>query len=335
MSPVVPLDLALDAGVDFATLLTLNGLSGTQFAAPGSTAQLVVRGFPLDTVPLFVVSTTPSASGSLVLGVGAPLLAVNCTSFAALEQLGLPFSASQAPPVPLEITVATLGALAALNTTPFSLGDIGFVQAGAGSWFAWSPGDTLTPNGTTIVATTGGGPPGNWLLAGTVTITITSLAAATLSGFSGAYFDLLLTWGNGTTTNLVSGTIRIAQTKPTVGAAPLPPPSPPPGSTVGLITPGTPYVVLPTDATVEAPLGGGDCVAVLPGSVGSTYVPTLNEEHTFLNISTNAVNSLTIKGSTIEDYPNPGNLVSLSTVAIGSPLAVTYRWDGTAWRIVG
>jgi hypothetical protein len=66
----------------------------------------------------------------------------------------------QGPPGPIASSVADLASLAALCTTTFVAGTLAFVQAPVSSYYSWSPADTETPNGSTIVA----GMNGNWLL---------------------------------------------------------------------------------------------------------------------------------------------------------------------------
>jgi hypothetical protein len=216
VSALVIQNLSLDVSCDFQALVTLTGQTATQVGIEGATAVMSVFATPMDAAPLFQVSTTPGANGSLVFGVGLPApVGANCTSLAAIEDLGLPLNVSLAPPVPLDSQVASLAALAALDTTLLTVGDIAFVQASTGSWFAWSPSDPGTPNGTTIIASTGPGPVGNWLLAGCLSIAITAAATALIAGNDQAFYDVLVSWANGTTTKLLGGLAFVAQTNTT------------------------------------------------------------------------------------------------------------------------
>jgi hypothetical protein len=158
---------------------------------------------------LLQITTTPSSSGSLVFGV--PCLSpvgATCTSEAELLQLGRGQVIETPPVVPLAGTTATLSTLAAYVTTGLVVGNVVFVQAGTGSYFAWSPNDTNMPNGSTIIMSTFA--TGNWLLCGTVTISIP--AANVIPVLQGALYNLLVTWNNGTTTKLFEGMLRVGQT---------------------------------------------------------------------------------------------------------------------------
>ena len=213
MSALVPYDLTLDAGTDFTAVVTITGQTATQLAMPGATAQLMIRGFAFDATPLITVSTTATTSGSLSLGVGLPApVGSACTNLNSVEQLGMPLVLSTANPSPVIATVASLSALASYSTVGITLGEVAFVSAGNGTWYAWSPADTNPPNGSTIIATSSSGPAGNWLLCGTITITITAAAAAALVGFENATYDLLVFWPNGTSSKLMSGPVAVLQT---------------------------------------------------------------------------------------------------------------------------
>jgi len=82
----------------------------------------------------------------------------------------------QGPPGPVASSVTDLASLAALCTTTFVAGTLAFVQAPISSYYSWSPDDTQTPNGSTIVA----GMNGNWLLSAAQT------GAVALAGNDGA-----------------------------------------------------------------------------------------------------------------------------------------------------
>jgi hypothetical protein len=213
MSATAALDLSLDVGADAVALVTLSGLGGLLIACAGATAQLGVRATDLDPSPLFTISTTGGALGQLTFGVAQPSGGLAASSANALAQAAYPFTPSTAAPTPVTYTPSTIAAMAALSTTGVAAGTIAFVQAALGSWFAWSPGDTNTPNGATIVTSTSGTVAGNWLLMGTVTISITAAATLLLSGYNQAFYDLVVTWGNGTKTKLLSGNVWIAQTE--------------------------------------------------------------------------------------------------------------------------
>ena len=200
------LDLTLPAGSDFTTTALVSSTTGAQLGLVGATAVLSAYVTPADAAPLFQVSTTASAAGSLVLGVTFPPPAgLAAPNGAGLEQLGVLPSVSTALPVPPVATVATLAALGALSTTAYSLGSVAFVLAGAGAYYAWSPLDPSTPNGTTIVAGVGG----NWLWYSTVTVTISAASAATLAGYDLARWSLVVTFGDGEVVTLLFGRIVV------------------------------------------------------------------------------------------------------------------------------
>ncbi len=215
MSAILSAALYLDTFCDSAQAWTIYSTNSQSAGLVGATVQLAIRAVPTDATPLVLVTTTVGPSGLITLGVAPPApLGAACSNLAELLALGAPFSLVNAPPAPVGSTVATLAALAALPTTPLVVGAVAFVTAGVGAYYLWSPGDANTPNGTTIVATTSGGTAGNWLLSGTVTVTITAAAMAALVGIEQASFDLLVTWGSGggTTSKLVEGPVYIEQT---------------------------------------------------------------------------------------------------------------------------
>jgi hypothetical protein len=200
-------------GSSAAAMLDLGGSSGTP-----ATVTMTIRATPSDTAPLLTVSTSPSPSGALVLGVALPPPAgASATSEAVLQEIvgqGVP-TLSMTPPEPVATVLATVAALEAMSTAGVTLGTVAFVSSTA-SWYAYSPGSTVTPNGTTVVAATDSG--GNWLLCGTIAVTITNAATIPLVGTSRAIFDVFVTWPNNTTTPLLSGTVDITQSAIRTGA---------------------------------------------------------------------------------------------------------------------
>jgi hypothetical protein len=81
----------------------------------------------------------------------------------------------QGPPGPLAASVTNLELLADLHSTTFVAGTLAYVQAPLDAYYSWSPEDTRTPDGSTVVA----GRKGNWILHSTQT------GAAALSGVGG------------------------------------------------------------------------------------------------------------------------------------------------------
>lgn len=213
MSALVQTSLSLDTYCDFAASFTLLSPNSQIAGLVGCTAQMAIRATPTDPT-LVVVTTTSSSSGLLSFGVAPPApVGGACTNLAELLALGSPLSLQTTPPAPISATFATTAAMAAADTTNLTLGTIDFVTAGPGSYFMWSPGDPNTPNGTTIIARTGTGPAGNWLLCGTVNATIAAAAMVNLLGVEQAYFDLLVTFGSGgnVTAKLLEGPVFVTQ----------------------------------------------------------------------------------------------------------------------------
>jgi hypothetical protein len=212
MTLPVPLDLQVTVGCSFSAVATVSATLGAQLGLLGATGELRVAITPEDDAPLVDVTTTSSDQGELTFGVTFPSPAgLPAASGGALVQLGtLPSVATSVPQV--SATVATLVALGNLTTTPFSLGSVAYVTASSGSYFAWSPLDPSTPNGTTIIA--GAGATGNWLLCGTVTIELTPTATAALQGYDVALWTLLVTFGDGEVVPLMGGRIFVLPPQP-------------------------------------------------------------------------------------------------------------------------
>jgi hypothetical protein len=202
----VPLQFVV--GSSFQETVTIFSLALAQLGLVGATAELVVRATPSDPAPLFTVSTTPSASGSLTLGVTFPRPGgVAAAGVGALQQFG-PGSTATTDLPPITASVADLTALALLATGSYGIGVCAFVQAGAGSYFLWSPSDPSTPNGTTVVAGSGG----NWLLAGTVVINLTATATSVLVGFDSVRLDLIATLADGSVVPLIEALVPVRPT---------------------------------------------------------------------------------------------------------------------------
>ena len=218
MSALFDLPLSLDASTDFYALVTCIGQDYVPISiAPGATAKLEIKATALDPSALVTVTTTPSSSGGLLFGVGLPSPAgTSCMTEAAVSEHGFPGSATTVPPVANQGSVATLAALGTLDPTSFIEGDVVFVTASPGAFYAWSPGDPNTPNGTTIIAGAELPPDylttGNWLYCGTVAVTLTAQALAAIAGYDYAVYDVTVTWANGTTTKLLGRRITIDQT---------------------------------------------------------------------------------------------------------------------------
>jgi len=81
----------------------------------------------------------------------------------------------QGPPGPLAASVLDLDTLADLHTRTFVPGTLAYVQAPLNAYYSWSPDDTRTPDGSTVIA----GRKGNWILHATQT------GAVALSGNDG------------------------------------------------------------------------------------------------------------------------------------------------------
>ena len=184
MSAIAQADLSLDTFCDFSQSFTFTqGATGPLVDFTGATARLMIRSNPADPAALVTVSTTLSASGQLFLGI--------------------------APPGTLASTVANLAALAALATGALLAGAMVSVVAPA-SYYVWIPGSVLVPDGVTIVAGAGGG--GNWLLTGTIRVTLAAAALAALVGTMQAAYDLLVTFPSGLTAKYLEGAVFCDQT---------------------------------------------------------------------------------------------------------------------------
>ena len=130
---------------------------------------------------------------------------------AGLEQLGqIPSGTWDLPQVSL--SVASVAALEATATGAYILGTLAFVSAAAGAYYAWSPLDPSTPNGTTILAGAGG--TGCWLWAGTFSLSLTATATAALVGYDYAQWGMLVTFGDGEVVEVVSGRVYAFTTPP-------------------------------------------------------------------------------------------------------------------------
>jgi hypothetical protein len=217
MTLPLPLDLTLTAGTDFSATVTVSSFLGAQLGFLNASAELTAYITPMDPAPLFQVSTAGSAAGSLALGVTFPAPAgLAASGSGALEQLGLATVTTGLPPT--SATVANLIALAALPTTSYVLGTLAFVSSGSGSYYAFSPDDPSTPNGTTVVAGVGG----NWLLAGTVGIDISAASTAALAPYSYAAWALVVTLADGEQVPLLAGQIYVLSATRFACPAPIP-----------------------------------------------------------------------------------------------------------------
>ena len=201
------LDLYFDTQCDYVRGIILLGGGSTFVGLSVTAAVLTIKATPLDPAPLVRATL---AGGQLTFGVAPPPpVGAQCACLAELDALGGPPLVDLDPPAPVVLTVATLAALAAADTSPYALGDCAFVQAGQGAYYAWSPLDPNTPNGTTIIAGLGG--TGNWLLAVTVQVSIPLATLVPLVGTAQATYSLLVTWSQGGTSSLLEGTAYIDQ----------------------------------------------------------------------------------------------------------------------------
>ena len=213
MAAFVQLDIAADSHCDLVLPVTIL-LGGTVFAGlTVASAAFTLRATAADPMPIALAST--SFGMGLTFGVAPPSpVGAQCTNLAELEaDYDGPPVVQTSPPNAIVATVAGLAALASLAATGFTLGQYAFVQAGAGAYWAWSPGDTRTPDGKTIVASTAPSPApaGNWLLAPTVLVHIPAASLAGLVGISQAVYDLLVTWADGTVSKILEGAVAIEQ----------------------------------------------------------------------------------------------------------------------------
>lgn len=208
MSALIQQDLYVDTFCDIVVGLLVQSAGATMVGLTVTSAQLTVRVTPQDVSPLLVATT---AAGQLTFGVAPPPpVGAQCANVSELEAAA-PLTVITTPPEPTVETFASLAAMAAFNASALTVGQLAIVTAGVGSFYQWSPGDTNTPNGTTIVASTGG-TAGNWLLAVTVQIQVAQALLLPLLGTSQAQYDLLVTWSNGTTTKLLEGAWYTDQT---------------------------------------------------------------------------------------------------------------------------
>ena len=212
MSSSFSQDFNVTAGDDAQVIVTCfaSDLAQVDISAATS-ASLALYITPEDPAPLATVTTTPGPSGSLVFGIGPPVPeGLFATSQASLAQLGTASFTQLGVQATIVAIVANIGALQALPTTNYVLSNVVFVT-GVG-YYQWSPLDSRTPSGTTIVA--GAGSTGNWLLFGTVTISLKAAATALLAGWDRAVAVMTVTWSDTTTTQFLSGTAFIEQPGP-------------------------------------------------------------------------------------------------------------------------
>ena len=207
MAAFLQLDIQLDTYVDVDLPITIL-LGGSVFAglAPASGGSTVpgvftFRQTPLDVAPLLVC---PQASGSFGVAPPAPVGA-QCACLQELEQqYGGPAVLQVGAPQVLVATVATTAALAALATTGLAQGDIAFVTAGTGSYWAWSPADPNTA-AANVVPSTAAGSVGNWLLWPTIRLQVPAAQLLPFVGLAQGTWDFRVQWANGTTSKLLEG----------------------------------------------------------------------------------------------------------------------------------
>jgi hypothetical protein len=204
-----PLTIATDC--DYQVVLTCYASDLAQVdisACQAAVLELYVT--PQDPSPLISVSLE---SGNLVMGVAPPVPeGLFVIEQGDLAQLGTAAYAQPGIVATIVDTVASIAALEALPTSGYQLSNVVLVTGGAGQYFQFSPGDTRTPNGTTIVAAYEAS--GNWLLCGTVTISIPASMAGALTGFDTAKYNLFVSWDNYATSLFMSGTAYVGTTYP-------------------------------------------------------------------------------------------------------------------------
>jgi hypothetical protein len=212
MSSLFRLPLDVDASVDFYALVSCVGQDYVPISVgQGVTATLQIFGSPLDPSPLITVSTTPGSNGALLFGVGLPDPAgTACATESAIAEHGFPGSVTTTPPLANQGSVANAAALTALVTTSFQEGDVVFVTASPGLFYAWSPLDTrYSPDGKTVIQGNAG--TGLWLLCGTVLVQLTAAALEALAGFDHATYNLVVAWTDETKTKLLSRDVFVQQ----------------------------------------------------------------------------------------------------------------------------
>jgi hypothetical protein len=183
MSALLSYPLDVNTYCDYAASFTwaASGTPDVPVNFAGATAAMMIRLFPSDPLPLVSISTTGSPSGFIVLGI--------------------------APPGPLGATVANLAALVTFDASAFLSGTLVAVTAPA-AFYAWSPAATAPPDGVTVV--TGAG--GQWLLCGTIQVSILKAALLSLVGTAQAFYDLVVTFPNGTSQKFLDGYVYVDQT---------------------------------------------------------------------------------------------------------------------------
>jgi hypothetical protein len=181
MSALLTYPLDLDTYCDYSASFTWGTAQNELTSFEGATAQLMIRESPLDPNPLVVISQNPTPSGQLYLGT--------------------------APPGPFGATVTTIAALIAYDASALTSGTLVAVETPT-SWYAWSPGGLLIPDGVTIINGIGG----QWLLSATIRFTIAKAAMIPLVGTVTATYDCLVTWADATTTKFLEGAVLVDQT---------------------------------------------------------------------------------------------------------------------------
>ena len=279
-------------GAQCASLASLQALEGppvvvstppapvTETLATIGDLEAVLTGTTVSCTLTISAAYAPYPAGSLVANVvGQPgqtfanAYAVTSTDISGGVASGMVFQSTNATSQ-TPVAAATLSVIAspvvgwtaitnpaAQSQVALDAGAIAFVQAGIGGYYAWSPNDPNTPNGSTIVAAPGG--LGNWLYAVTVQPNIPAALLEPLLGIVQGSWDLLVTWSNGTQSKIFEGVWYCDQSSRSTPRRPGPPPPPPPppassfvyrpGGTAG----GNVYT---TDVTLLAAL------AALPGA---------------------------------------------------------------------
>jgi hypothetical protein len=189
MTALLTYPLSLSTYCDYSASFTWGLAIDELTSFVGASAQLVIKAAPSDPSPLLVIYSNPTVqqalSGQIYLG--------------------------PAPPGPFGVTVADIASLIAYNASssgpnPLVAGTLVAVITPT-SYYAWSPGGLLIPDGVSIISGIGG----QWLLSATIRFRITNAAMIPMVGTVNASYTLLVTWSDGTRTPFLEGPVLIDQ----------------------------------------------------------------------------------------------------------------------------
>jgi hypothetical protein len=196
ISETVPTTAALAALLTGTTVVCTLTISASDAPYPAGSLVANVVGESSQTFTNVAAVTSSEISGGIATG-------IVFQSTSATDQT--PVAAATLTQITAPVTGwTTITNPAAQAQIAFDIGTIAFVQGGIGAYYAWSPNDPNTPNGTTIIAAPGG--LGNWLYAVTVQPNIPAALLAPLLGTVQGTWDLLVTWSNGTQSKILEGT---------------------------------------------------------------------------------------------------------------------------------